>query len=80
MQSECALVAAGYGCGKWNSDDARAEAARATADEWLLLAQIGTDRGAGIMWGDDGQLYLWIRRQDLVARRFEKARLILQCY
>jgi len=33
-----------------------------------------------MMWGDNGQLYVWIRREDLIARRFEAARFILQCY
>jgi uncharacterized protein YwqG len=81
MQTECALVSAGFYCG--NGDAYRApetEGVRARADEWVLLAQIGTDEGAGMMWGDDGQLYIWIRREDLVLRRFEAARLVLQCY
>jgi hypothetical protein len=43
---------------------------RARADEWLMLAQIGSDDEAGFMWGDDGRIYLWIRREDLIARRF----------
>jgi uncharacterized protein YwqG len=78
MQSDCALVAAGF----QQSDALRpeTETARATAGEWLLLAQIGTDEGAQMMWGDSGQLYLWIRHEDLVAHRFDAARLILQCY
>jgi uncharacterized protein YwqG len=81
MQTECALVAAGYYCGDGDAYGAQeTEAVRATAGEWLLLAQIGTDEGAQMMWGDNGQLYVWIRRGDLVARRFEAARLILQCY
>ncbi len=81
MQAECALVDAGYYCGK--SDAYRASetlAARGRAEEWLLLAQIGSDSKARMMWGDNGQLYAWIRREDLVANRFEAARLILQCY
>jgi len=32
------------------------------------------------MWGDGGALYVWIRRQDLAARKFEKAWTILQCF
>jgi uncharacterized protein YwqG len=81
MQTECALVAAGHYCGSGDAySAAETKAVRATADEWLLLAQIGTDGGAQMMWGDNGQLYVWIRRKDLVARRFEAARLILQCY
>ena len=53
---------------------------RDTATQWLLLMQIGTDEKAGMGWGDDGQLYLWIRRDDLRAQRFDQARLVLQCY
>jgi len=81
MQTECALVAAGYSCGNGEAYSAPETAAvRSTAGEWLLLAQIGTDEGAQMTWGDLGQLYIWIRREDLVARRFEAAHLILQCY
>ena len=81
MQIECALTAAGYYCGNGDAYRlAETEAVRATANEWLLLAQIGTDEGAQMMWGDNGQLYVWIRREDLVVRRFEAARFILQCY
>jgi hypothetical protein len=81
MQTECALVAAGYYCGNGDAYSApETEAVRKTASEWLLLAQIGTDKGAQMMWGDSGQLYVWIRREDLVAGRFDAARLILQCY
>jgi uncharacterized protein YwqG len=31
-------------------------------------------------WGDDGDLYVWIHRDALRARRFEEARVIFQCY
>lgn len=34
----------------------------------------------GLMWGDAGCLYFRIRRDDLEARRFDQAWLILQCY
>ena len=81
MQLQCALVAAGRYCGAPDAyhDPALAQL-RATAKDWLLLAQIGSDAGAGVMWGDSGCLYLWIKRDDLIARRFEAAHLILQCY
>ncbi len=81
MQTKAALVTAGHYCG-----DSRAykkpelQAVRDTATEWLLLAQFGTDEEGGLYWGDDGQLYIWIRREDLRARRFDKAHVILQCY
>jgi uncharacterized protein YwqG len=81
MQKECALVAAGYYCGNAGAYDApETEVVRAGAGEWLLLAQIGTDEKAQMTWGDSGQIYVWIRREDLAARRFEAARLIQQCY
>lgn len=81
MQTQCALVAAGHYCGNGDAySDPALESVRATATDWLLLAQLGTDEKAGMMWGDSGQLYLWIRRHDLQARRFEAARVVLQCY
>ncbi len=81
MQTECALVAAGHYCGSGDAyRDPGTEAVRASAREWVLLAQIGTDEKAQIVWGDNGQLYVWIRREDLAARRFEAARIVQQCY
>ena len=81
MQTECALVAAGHYCGSGDAYTRPAlQEVRDTATQWLLLMQIGTDEKAGMGWGDDGQLYLWIRRDDLRAQRFDQARLVLQCY
>jgi uncharacterized protein YwqG len=81
MQTECALVSAGYYCGNGDAyRDPATEAIRATAAEWMLLAQIGSDSKADMMWGDVGQIYVWIRRADLRARRFTAARLIQQCH
>ena len=80
MQTECALVAVGHYCGDDTVYRAPETAeVRATAKEWVLLLQIGFDEDAGMMWGDVGNLYIWIRREDLVARRFEAARIVLQC-
>ncbi len=81
MQTEAALIAkgyylgdsVGYRAGKAKGDDAEAV-------DWVLIAQIGSDEEAGLMWGDVGQLYVWIHRRDLKARRFEKALLFQQCY
>jgi len=81
MQTKCALVHAGHYCGDGDAyNDPALAAIRATATDWLLLAQIGTDAKGNMMWGDSGQLYVWIRRDDLKARRFENALLLLQCY
>jgi uncharacterized protein YwqG len=32
-----------------------------------------------IVWGDFGMLYFWIRRNDLVDRRFDRCWMALQC-
>jgi uncharacterized protein YwqG len=40
---------------------------------WLLLLQISSDDGPGMLWGDTSSLYYCIRKDDLVASRFENA-------
>jgi len=50
------------------------------AHDWTLLLQIDSDDNAKMMWGDAGMLYVWIRRQDLASREFDKAWTILQCF
>lgn len=78
MKSECAMVAAGYNCGNGvphrNSESAKL---LKSTKQWRLLMQV--DSEDDIMWGDSGMLYLWIREDDLLARRFEKVIVILQC-
>jgi len=49
------------------------------AKDWLLLLQIDSDDEAGIMWGDIGMLYFWIRRQDAEKRDFSNVWVVLQC-
>ncbi|MFE7096551.1 YwqG family protein [Streptomyces erythrochromogenes] len=49
------------------------------AAEWVLLAQIDTDRAADMMWGDVGTAYWLIRPADLAAGRFEEAVFTWQC-
>ena len=81
MQIESALVNAGHNCGNTAAYQAPELApVRTEAAAWLLLAQIGSDEPGNLVWGDSGQLYVWIRRPDLVARRFDQAHLILQYY
>lgn len=48
--------------------------------DWQLLLQLETDDEAGMMWGDAGTLYFWIREQDARARDFSKVWMILQCH
>lgn len=51
-----------------------------SAADWRLLFQIDTDDNAGLMWGDTGILYFWVREQDARAGDFSKIWTILQCY
>jgi uncharacterized protein YwqG len=48
-------------------------------EEWVLLLQLDSDDDAGMMWGDAGMLYFWIRKCDLLNKKFENTWMILQC-
>lgn len=50
------------------------------AADWQLLLQVDSEEKAEMQWGDGGRIYFFIHKDDLAARRFEKVRLILQCY
>lgn len=77
MQTECALLTKGFDLSAWHE---AVERLKSDAANWLLLLQIASDDRAGMMWGDVGNLYVWIHRDALRARRFEEARVIMQCY
>ena len=80
MQTECQLVTSGLYCGDPSGyTDPRAAALRAGARDWRLLFQVDSDDAAGMMWGDSGMLYYWIRDEDLKARQFDRSWMILQC-
>ncbi|MBN8647994.1 MAG: DUF1963 domain-containing protein [Caulobacterales bacterium] len=81
MQTICEVVSQGYYTGdSIGYKKAKEDGANKHADQWVLLAQIGTDEKADILWGDSGQIYIWIKREDLKNRHFDKARIQLQCY
>lgn len=82
MRQQCALVTNGIyqGDSEW-LDDPRAQQFLGEASEWTLLLQIDSHHEeTGMMWGDVGRLYYWIKRSDLKARNFDNAWMILQCY
>ncbi|MEH2543685.1 uncharacterized protein YwqG [Bradyrhizobium sp. AZCC 2262] len=54
--------------------------APAIAADWQLILQIDSDIEVGMEWGDLGRLYLSARKQDLIARRFDRCWMIMQCY
>ncbi|MFJ6723974.1 DUF1963 domain-containing protein [Streptomyces sp. NPDC091281] len=49
------------------------------AERWVLLTQFSSDGSARTTSPDDGTLYWLIRPEDLAARRFDRARLTVQC-
>jgi uncharacterized protein YwqG len=81
MEAECSLASNGIYCGSAflpGAEEVIRELER-RASEWRLLLQVDTDDDLGMMWGDCGRLYYWIREEDLLQRAFERAWLILQC-
>ncbi len=82
MQLECALVSAGHstGDGRADEDPVVRAAAEREAPDWVLVLQVASDDARGFMWGDSGFLYVWMRRQDLRERAFDRAHLVLQCF
>jgi uncharacterized protein YwqG len=80
MQLEATLVTNGLYCGNASGyKDPRREVLESGADDWILLLQLDSDDTAGLMWGDVGTLYYWIRKQDLAACRFDRVWMALQC-
>ncbi|HYR09050.1 MAG TPA: YwqG family protein [Longimicrobium sp.] len=78
MELECQIWSTGIEWSWADMDRIRAELAPATA-EWRLLLQLASDDAAGMMWGDVGVLYFWIREPDLAARDFSRVWMIMQC-
>ena len=80
MELECEYVTHGLYCGDGTGyKKAKALGLDKNAGHWNLLMQVESNEDLGMMWGDLGRLYLWITDEDLKARRFDKAWLILQC-
>lgn len=80
MDLECQLVSHGLYCGDSSGyQDPRAKELEAGQQDWVLLLQLDSDDEAGMMWGDCGMLYFWIRKDDLAQGRFEQCWMILQC-
>ena len=81
MELECQLVSHGLYCGDSSGYLSREAASlKAGATDWRLLLQIDTDEDLGVVWGDGGMLYFWIREEDARAGRFDHAWAVLQCY
>ena len=80
MQAECQLASNGVYVGDpggYASPDG--QRLRPGAAEWRLLLQVDSHDDAGMMWGDVGRLYWWIREADLAEGRWGASWLVLQC-
>ena len=85
MTLECELVSRGYYLGgTWdNIPREERDALRfSSVEEWRLLFQLDTVESGDfeLMFGDCGRIYFYIRKEDLLARRFDRSWLVLQCY
>lgn len=85
MLSDCERVSRGLYCGDPESYQSTSEAEAASiqrgAKDWMLLLQLSTleKNDWEMMWGDCGMLYFYIRKHDLINKRFENAWFSLQC-
>lgn len=81
MYLECQLVTNGLYCGDSTGyNDPLRKELEAGATDWRLLLQFDTEDDLGLMWGDSGRLYFWIREEDCKNKQFDKAWVVLQCF
>ena len=79
MELEAQLASNGiYVGGPDGYSDERVAALEPGATDWRLLLQIDSDDSAGLMWGDTGTLYVWVREQDARAGDFSRVWTIVQ--
>lgn len=85
MYEECDLVTKGYylgdaeGYAKITPEDRKDS--ETAIDRWQLLLQLDMVEAENfeLMFGDSGRLYVFMRKEDLKARRFDNAWGIIQC-
>jgi uncharacterized protein YwqG len=81
MENECQLASHGIYCGnnKYREDPRVPEIEKGAA-EWRLLLQVDSDDSAGMIWGDGGTLYFFIRESEARAGDFSNVWMVLQCH
>ena len=80
MELECEIVTNGFYTGDGiKHDDPRRKSEKQAVADWRLLLQVDSNDDCGMMWGDVGRIYFWIRKEDLLNRRFDKSWFQYQC-
>lgn len=80
MNLQCQLVSNGLYCGDSSGyNDPEAKKLEKNKADWIFFLQIDSDEDIGMMWGDEGRLYFWIKKDDLSKLNFENIWMILQC-
>ena len=85
MLTECERISRGFSCGDAKSyqstpDEEKADIKRSASD-WTLLFQMASieDDDYELMFGDVGNLYFYIRKDDLKNKNFDNVHFSLQC-
>ncbi len=85
MLTQCERTSRGLYCGDSKSYQNTPEEVKAdiskVANDWILLLQFASifEDDYELMFGDVGNLYFYIRKQDLAERNFDNIWLVLQC-
>ena len=79
MEDDCQLAAGGVFDGDDDTRSADVARLRSEENDWRLLLQYDTDDSIGVMWGDTGMLYFWIRERDARNGNFDDVQMVLQC-
>lgn len=82
MELECELVTNGFDCGSQQGyKNSKRQDIQDGKKDWVLLFQIGSEEEkTGMMWGDVGRIYFWIKRKDLLEKRFDRCWFVYQCH
>jgi uncharacterized protein YwqG len=72
MELDCQLVTNGIFIGNTSGFRGRRRTElEKTMGEWRLLLQLHSDDFPGMIWGEEGRLYFWIKAMDLKNRNFK---------
>lgn len=81
MALECQLASNGvYVGGPEGYASPRRKELEGGAKDWRLLLQVDSDDKAGMMWGDSGRLYFWVREEEARRGDFAGVWMVLQSY